>query len=331
MYRGVIQRGYNAKDPLSTLELLSKPIPTAAPGYVVVHITIRPINPTDLISIRTGRVAKANQDPIIGSEGFGIVETIGDGVIRVKPGQRVVPILFQERESGNGSWQEYVTLKEDLVVPIPDSIADEVAAQFVINLWTVIGMLRDSAVPKGEYLIQTAAGSSLGRQVIKLAKHVGVKTINIVRRPDQKEELFALGADEVICSTTEDIVERVREITSGKLAHGALDCVGGNVTKAVAASVRNEGQVFVYGSLSSNDATVSIPNLRRGISLKSWTIAKVWDDREDVSKQTIQYLEDKTFELISGEKLDLADFKTSIEKSEQVGRGGKVLLTSAPK
>lgn len=77
MYRAIVQRGFNAADPESALDLVLKPIPTPEPGHVVVHITLRPINPTDLVSIRTGRVAKFYEYPVtVGSEGFGIVETV---------------------------------------------------------------------------------------------------------------------------------------------------------------------------------------------------------------------------------------------------------------
>ncbi len=60
-------------------------------------------------------------------------------------------------------------VREELVWAVPDSISDEAAAQFVINPWTLYGMLTDLKVPKGEYILQTAAGSVLGRQVIQLA------------------------------------------------------------------------------------------------------------------------------------------------------------------
>jgi NADPH:quinone reductase-like Zn-dependent oxidoreductase len=64
---------------------------------------------------------------------------------------------------GGGSWQEYVSVKEDMLTRVPESIPDEVASQFIINPWTVYGMLKDLAVPRGEYILQTAAGSVLGR------------------------------------------------------------------------------------------------------------------------------------------------------------------------
>jgi NADPH:quinone reductase-like Zn-dependent oxidoreductase len=68
----IVQDGYNKDDPLSTLKVVTKPIPKPAPGQVVVHIKLRPINPTDFNTIRTGRAA--NGTP--GSEGYGIVHEV---------------------------------------------------------------------------------------------------------------------------------------------------------------------------------------------------------------------------------------------------------------
>lgn len=68
----VVQVGYNAANPLSTLKLVTKPIPKPSPGQVVVHITLRPINPTDYFSVRGG--GNVNGTP--GAEGFGIVHEV---------------------------------------------------------------------------------------------------------------------------------------------------------------------------------------------------------------------------------------------------------------
>lgn len=111
---------------------------------------------------------------------------MGKGVTKLKLGQRVVPFLLHHGEQGSGSWQEYITIAEDYVWSVPDSVSDETAAQFVINPWTAFGLVEDLQIPKGEYLLQTAAASVLGRYVITLAKHYfGIKTINVVRRKEQ--------------------------------------------------------------------------------------------------------------------------------------------------
>ena len=248
---------------------------------------------------------------------------------KVKPGQRVVPILTESLKTGNGSWQQYVSVSEDSLWAVPDTVSDETAAQFVINPWTVYGMLSDLEVPKGEYLLQTAAGSVLGRQVVQLAKHWGIKTINVVRRAEQKEELFALGADEVICSSEEDIAAGVKQIAGTKLAWAALDAVGGEMTKKVCASVRGGGQVFVYGVLSSFDATIAIPDLFRGIRLSGWVLYDVSTDeakRKHSADAVSKLLEEKIMQPLGGEKYELADFRIAMKKSEGGGRGGKVFL-----
>ncbi|KAL2653308.1 hypothetical protein R1flu_021436 [Riccia fluitans] len=330
MYRAIVQRGYNADHPESTLELVEKPIPAAAPGRVVVHITLRPINPTDKVNLATGKTARQYSYPVtIGAEGFGVVHSVGEGVSSVKPGQRVVPLFWEEGWVGNGSWQEYVSIREEMVVPIPDTISDETAAQFVVNPWAVIGMFHDLAVPKGEYVLQTAAGSVIGRQIIQYAKRNGIKTINLIRRPEQKTELEALGADEVICYTSEDVVTRVKEITENKLAYCALDAVGGDLTKKVTASVRRGGQVLMYGVLSSPDATVRIRDLFREITVKGWILSNYWvsnEKRKMYIDQALECLGTKVMEPQTGQKFDLAEFKEAIKKSEEAGKGGKVLL-----
>ena len=76
---------------------------------------------------------------------------------------------------------------------IPEEIDEEAASQLAINPMTVRGILHVLQIPEGEYLLQSAAGSALGRQLIQMSKHYGVKTINVVRRQEQREELSRLG------------------------------------------------------------------------------------------------------------------------------------------
>jgi NADPH:quinone reductase-like Zn-dependent oxidoreductase len=124
----------------------------------------------------------------------------------------------------------------------------------------------------------------------------------------------------------------VKEITGGKLAYGALDAVAGELTKQVCASVRDGGQVFIYGVLAGWEATVGVGDLFRGVHLTAWYLTKELGIPErrrvfinEVSKLII---EDKIIEPVVGETYDLADFQLAIKKSEEVGRGGKLFLKS---
>lgn len=89
------------------------------------------------------------------------------------------------------------------------------AAQFTINPLTAYGLLAELGIQKGDFLLQTASASALGRFLIQIAKVRGIKTINVVRRDSQIEELKQIGADYVINYEKEDLVQRVNEITNG--------------------------------------------------------------------------------------------------------------------
>lgn len=110
-------------------------------------------------------------------------------------------------------------------------------------------MIETMAAPKGSYIIQTAAGSALGRMLIRVCKHHGIKTINIVRRKELEAELKAIGAD-VVLTEDEDIPARVKEITGGAGAWAAVDAVTGELTGKVMGGLRDHGSVYIYGLMS---------------------------------------------------------------------------------
>lgn len=124
-------------------------------------------------------------------------------------GQRAA-VLNGER---GGNWAEYAVVPESRLFPVPDDLSDAQAASFFINPASALAMVRHIlAVPRGEWLLQSAAGSELGCMIIKLASHDGIRTINVVRRRASVAELEQLGADAVIATDEGPIDEQVRRI-----------------------------------------------------------------------------------------------------------------------
>ncbi|KAG6544517.1 hypothetical protein Mapa_014035 [Marchantia paleacea] len=321
-------------DPVELYKLVTKDIPKAtSPGNVVVRMTLRPVNPTDSLVIQWGVWAGHDLDNlVVGSEGTGVVYELGEGVTKFKRGQRVIPLIFKRYyPEGYGLWRDYVEIPAEDLVAVPDDIPDEFAAQFFINPWALYQMLKLLNIPKGEYLIQGAAASVLGRQVITLAKHWGIKTINIVRRDSQIQELKDIGADYVLNAEKEYIPKKVDEITAGKKAYAALDPVLGEMTKILFASVRNGGQVLAYGALSGNEIKLDCKDLMRGVDMKFFLVNDLGHDlakREETSKEIFELMRQKVLEPLSGKKFPLEEFKEAIIEGNKPGRGGKVLLES---
>src|SRR5215210_721157 len=225
------------------VEEVGRPAPGA--GQVLVRMRARPINPSDLLTVRGLYGALPVPPATPGLEGMGEVAELGEGVTHLRAGQRVIPLGVA------GTWQEFIVAPAAQLIPVPDSINDQTAAQFVVNPLTAwIMTVEELGLQPGEWLLQTAAGSTLGRVVLQIARQHGFRTINVVRRREQAEELKALGADEVICTEDEDLVERVREITGRAGLAKAIDAVGGETCGAVVRALSRGGVMLVYGVLS---------------------------------------------------------------------------------
>jgi NADPH:quinone reductase-like Zn-dependent oxidoreductase len=165
----------------------------------------------------------------------------------------VVPFVSEECKKGAGTYAEYVVVDAENIVPIPDGVDMLAAAQHYVNPITAMGMLKELDAPKGEYILQSAGGSTLGKQLVQIAKSMGLKTISTVRRCEQVAELEKYGADHVLCDAVEDLTGKIKAITGEKGAWGAVDAVAGDMTAALQMATRPGGTVLVYGALAGLD------------------------------------------------------------------------------
>jgi NADPH:quinone reductase-like Zn-dependent oxidoreductase len=228
------------------------PAPEPARGEVLVRMIASPVNPSDLMYIGGKYGLQPRLPATPGFEGVGIVERSGGGVLGwLRKGKRVAVI-----NDRLGNWGEYTVTKARQVVPVPDSIADEQAATFFVNPATAVVMTRSVlCVPRGAWLLQSAAGGELGKMVIRLGKKHGFRTLNVVRRREQVEELKALGADAVVVESDGPLPEQTAKIAPEGIRF-AIDPVGGRTGSEVIASLTPGGRCLLYGSLSDEPISV---------------------------------------------------------------------------
>src|SRR5262249_27347455 len=253
----------------------------------------------------------------------------GGGLLgKLRVGKRVAVL-----NAKGGNWQEQVIVPARQVVPVAADVSDDQAASFFVNPATVIVMIRRVLkVPRGAWLLQTAAGGALGRMVIRLSKVDGFRTINVVRRPEQGEELLRLGGDAVICTASESIEERVAALTSGAGVPFALDCVGGAPGSGAAASLGLYGRMLVYGTLSEEPLTlhprVLIVGDKRveGFWLSNWARRQRFWTMLSLFREINRLLGDGTFATEVGARYSLDQIREAAAEAAKPGKTGKVLL-----
>jgi NADPH:quinone reductase-like Zn-dependent oxidoreductase len=320
-------------EPASVLGVREWPMPEPRPGQIRVRMLAAPVNPSDLMQIRGvyGMLPKLPATP--GLEGVGVVESAGPGLLgKLLVGKRVcVP------NSPTGSWAEFAIASAKQAIPVPASLPVEQAAMFFVNPATAYIMTRlVLRVPPNEWLLQTAAGSSLGKMVIRLGKRFGFKTINVVRRAEQADELRSLGADAAIVDDGGDL--RTKLLGPLGHAHGvrfAIDPVGGATGSAVTRCLAPGGRLLLYGTLSGQPLSFSPRDLlTAGASIEGFWLANWMSHQKLIGKLRLVRSVSKLIQqgvLTSdvAHSFPLSNIREAVSAAEQPGRAGKVLLRIA--
>jgi NADPH:quinone reductase-like Zn-dependent oxidoreductase len=315
-------------EPDRVLHVRDVPAPACGPGQVRVRMLASPVNPSDLFMVR-GVYGKQPPLPCTpGFEGVGVVEE-GHGILawRVK-GKRVAVL-----NSESGNWAEQVVIPARQAVPVPADLTDEQAASFFVNPASAIVMTRDILkVPAGAWLLQTAAAGALGRMVIRLGVKHGFRTLNVIRRREQAEELKRLGATAVVVTGEEPLLERVQELTNKQGVPFAIDAVGGALGSQVVETLGRGGRMLVFSSLSGEPLTIpprslmSVPRRVEGFWLSEWARNQGPLRMLLLFRRITALLREGVLATEVAATFPLDDVQAAVRQAEQPGRAGKVLL-----
>jgi NADPH:quinone reductase-like Zn-dependent oxidoreductase len=266
----------------------------------------------------------------LGGEGVGIVDACGSGFLaRRLRGQRVAIAGGPP----NGTWQEYTLADAKRAVVVPESVPDEQAAMFFVNPITAYVLVREVLrVRRGEWVLVTAAGSALGKSVVRLGRRDGFRTICVVRSGANSAELAALGADAVVETDRQDPVAEVARITGDRGVPHALDCVGGELAGLVVRCLGLGGRLVIYGTLGNSPLQIPGRDLMMPAAQVSGFLLPVWMAQQSplkllgmlraVRRLTVEGL----FRTEVRETYPLEQVQAAIAASLAPGRTGKVML-----
>ncbi len=318
-------------EPTEVLQVRDVPDPEPGPGQVRVKMVASPVNPSDLLVVRGRYGVLPNLPATPGFEGVGVVDRIGPGLNllgRLAQGKRVTVI-----NSAGGNWAEYAVIPARQARPVPVDIPDEQVASFFVNPATVLALVRHiHRVPQGAWLLQSAAGSELGRMIIRLGQRDGFQTLNVVRRREAIDELKALGGDAVISSSEGPIDEQVRAIVGADGVRYALDPVGGETGTQVFRALGPEGRMVIYGSLSEEPIRIEPRHLiagqrvLEGFWLGHWMRGRSIPAALALFREIATLMRAGVLTTQVGASFPLEQIGDAVREAESSGRRGKVYL-----
>jgi trans-2-enoyl-CoA reductase len=316
-------------NPAEVLQLHERALAPPSGHEVRVRMRYAPVNPADLNFIE-GTYGRAAHPPCIpGHEGCGEVEEVGESVVSLSKGDVVIPLL------GTGCWTQHLTAPEHHFAKLPPQIDQVQASMLRINPVTAWALLKHYAdLEPGSWVVQNAANSGVGRALIQIAHHFGLRTLNFVRRPELVDELKALGADAVMLDNDEGVVEAKKFIGDAPVKLAA-NAVGGDSAIHLMDVLSSEGIMVTYGAMSRR--SLKVPNkflIFKNLQLHGLWITKWFENAS--TPELFEVLEPLTTLLETGELVTaidqivpLADFKQAITRAQEGSRSGKVILDLA--
>lgn len=225
------------------LEFVEIDTPTPGPGQILIRHEAIGINFIETYQ-RTG-LYPVKLPAIPGSEVAGVVETVGDGVTRVKVGDRVATM------GSSGAYAEASIVRADRAVVIPDAITTKVAAAILLKGMTTEALVRRTyPVKSGETVLVHAAMGGVGQIMTQWLKAIGATVIATVGSEVKAVKARALGADHVILYREQDVAAEVRRITGGIGVPVAFDSVGKDTFEGTLASLARRGLFISFGNAS---------------------------------------------------------------------------------
>jgi NADPH:quinone reductase-like Zn-dependent oxidoreductase len=314
--------------PTEVVELAEVDPVGPGPGQLAVSIEAAPINPSDLNLIRGVYGVRPDLPAALGAEGVGRVIAVGDGVDRSRVGSQVLIIPTLEQ----ATWREQTVLNERNAVPIDVDGDPLQLAMLGVNPVTAYCLLHGFVeLAPGAWVAQTGASSATAGYVLALAKHAGLRTLNVVRRAESVKPLLDAGADAVLVEG-DDLTERAADAIGDASLELILDAVGGEPAGQLASRLTTEGQIISYTARARQPVSIPVVDLIfRGLSVHGYWL-NLWLGRtpRDTVAQTYRKLAtlvaDGTLAAPIEATYALADYREAIAHAARSDRTGKVLF-----
>src|SRR5712664_1722961 len=342
-FKAIVQSEYGA--PEKVLKIAKRQLKSDKLGAqeALLKVITRPIHVGDVHIVEAlpqgGPIAPIPEGTLRtpGFEGVGTIVRLGTGTNAAKrfiEGQRVA--FFP----ANGSWAEYVIVNQNSLLPLPNEIPDQIAAQMLINTITASFLIRTGQnsikppIPLPVYILQNAAAPGVGRLLTQIAFDRGVRPIRLVRSLQSAEKLNSTLPGAPVISTVEsNWKKQVRDALEGHKLEVAFDALGGKAIDDLADVVDDGATIINFGSLESNTGTNIFSLASHNVALKSIPIGGWFllpeDEKQKDLELALSLAKNHPALFKTGHEFEFDDFQEAIRHVFSPEKTGIVLLKTS--
>lgn len=274
--RAVVMERFGGSE---VLEPVHVPLPRLAADEALIKVAYCGVCRHDLLT-RAGAFPSISLPVILGHQVSGHVVRVGEDAHGLAVGRRVMSMIYtgcgrcatctagnqalclEERprflgEDVNGGYAEYVKVRGDTVVPVPDGVSLKAAAVLICTLGTAYhGLVVRARIQAGETVAITGASGGVGVHAQRLAQLLGARVLAITSTASKRAGLVSAGADEVIVSPQLDFAPAVKALTDGRGADAVIEIVGARSLRASVHAVRSGGRILMLGNVDGQPAEI---------------------------------------------------------------------------
>lgn len=308
-------------------------VPLTEPGKGEIRLKVEAIGLNRAeVMFRSGQYLEVPQFPSrLGYEAAGVIDAIGPGTTGLRVGDRVSTVP-------SFPIGQYGVYGESAIVPAhaaahyPDNLSSIEGAAIWMQYLTAYGALIEYGnVRKDDSVLITAASSSVGLAAIQIVKATGAVAIATTRGVDKKAFLLEAGADHVIVTDQEDLVERGMSLTSGKGVRVVFDPIAGPLLIKLAEVTASGGIIFEYGALSPEPTPFPLfPALAKGLTVRGYLLFEISKNPESLTRgkdYIYQGLESGSLKPVIDRTFPLEEIVEAHRYMESNQQQGKIVVT----
>jgi NADPH:quinone reductase-like Zn-dependent oxidoreductase len=272
------------------LKIEEEPIPEPGKGEVRLDVKAIGLNRAEVMFRRGQYLESPGLPSKLGYEAAGVVAAVGPDVDKSWVGNKAstLPAFLM---TNYGVYGEVAIVPASALAVYPEKLTPEEGTSIWMQYLTAYGALIEHArITKGDFVVITAASSSVGIAAIEMVKAEGATSIATTRTSKKKTALKEMGATHVIATEEENLVERVKEITGSKGARVIFDPIGGRGIELLAHAAAVGGTIFEYGALAPEPTPFPLfAALSKGLSIRGYTLREILSDPK-LKAKAVQYV-----------------------------------------